>query len=63
MNVPADELRKNLRDSGRAVTFQAEVAKMKASKWLSENVTFVDPEGVEIDPEMLRTDQSDALDA
>ena len=51
------------RDSGRVVTFQAEVAKMKASKWLSENVTFVDPEGVEIDPEMLRSDQSDALDA
>ena len=63
MNVAADELRTNLRDSGRVVTFQAEVAKMKASKWLSENVTFVDPAGVEIDPEMLRTDQTDALDA
>ena len=37
-------LRTNLRDTGRVVSFHAEVAKMKASKWLSENVTFVDPE-------------------
>jgi hypothetical protein len=40
------------------VSFNAEVAKMKASKWLSENVTFVDPSGVAIDPAMLRVDQS-----
>ena len=31
---------------------------MKASKWLSENVIYVDPEGVEIDNALLRADQS-----
>ena len=35
------------------MTFNAEVAKMKASRWLSENVTFIDPDGVEIDREDL----------
>ncbi len=59
MGVSADLLRDNLRNSGRVVSFSAEVSKMKASKWLSENVTFVDPEGAEIDTAMLRADQSD----
>jgi trigger factor len=59
MGVGADVLRENLRDSGRVVSFSAEVSKMKASKWLSENVTYVDPEGVEIDGALLRADQSD----
>ncbi|HEY5439585.1 MAG TPA: trigger factor [Acidimicrobiales bacterium] len=65
MSVTADLLRDNLRDTGRVVAFNAEVGKMKASKWLTEHVTFVDPEGVEIDRALLRTDQSDdaALDA
>jgi trigger factor len=58
MGVSSDLLRTNLRDSGRVVSFAAEVSKMKASKWLSENVTYVDPEGVEIDNAMLRADQS-----
>ncbi len=62
MGVAADILRENLRNSGRVVNFSAEVSKMKASKWLSENVTFVDPEGVEIDHAMLRADQSDEGD-
>ena len=44
--------------AGRVVSFAAEVSKMKASKWLSENVTYVDPEGAEIDSAMLRADQS-----
>jgi len=35
---------------------------MKASKWLSENVVYVDPEGVEIDHAMLRADQSVDVD-
>ena len=43
----------NLRDTGRVVTFRSEVAKMKASRWLNEHVTFIDPEGVEIDPALL----------
>ena len=62
MGVAVDILRENLRNSGRVVNFSAEVSKMKASKWLSENVTFVDPEGVEIDHAMLRADQSDEGD-
>ncbi len=63
MSVEADVLRKNLRDTGRAASFNAEVAKMKASRWLNDNVTFVDPDGVEIDRELLRTDQSADDDA
>ena len=62
MGVDPDILRKNLRDTGRVVTFNAEVAKMKASRWLTDHVTFVDPEGVNIDPELLRADQSEGLD-
>jgi trigger factor len=62
MGVAADILRENLRNSGRVVNFSAEVSKVKASKWLSENVTFVDPEGVEIDHAMLRANQSDEGD-
>jgi trigger factor len=63
MDVSSDLLRENLRETGRAVTFRAEVAKMKASRWLTDHLTFVDPEGVEIDRELLRTDQSQELDA
>ena len=58
MDVTADLLRTNLHDMGRVISFNSEVAKMKASKWLSDNVTFVDPSGVAIDPAMLRVDQS-----
>ena len=63
MGVEADLLRTNLRDTGRVSAFHAEVAKMKASRWLNDNVTFVDPDGVEIDRELLRTDQSEELGA
>jgi trigger factor len=63
MNVTAEILRTNLRDSGRVITFRAEVAKMKASRWLTDNVTYVDPEGVEIDRALLKADQSEDLDA
>jgi trigger factor len=59
MGVDTDILRTNLRDSGRVVAFNAEVAKMKASRWLSDHVTFVDPDGVEIDRELLKADQSE----
>jgi trigger factor len=59
MGVDAEQLRTNLRDSGRVVAFNAEVAKMKASRWLQENVTFVDPDGVEIDRALLKADQSE----
>jgi trigger factor len=63
MKVSADRLRANLRDSGRVVTFRAEVAKMKASRWLTDHVTYVDPEGVEIDPNLLKADESEDIDA
>src|SRR5665213_315593 len=63
MNVTPELLRTNLRDTGRVITFRAEVAKMKASRWLTDNVTYVDPEGVEIDRALLQTDQSEDGDA
>ena len=63
MKVSADRLRTNLRDTGRVVTFRAEVAKMKASRWLTDHVTYVDPEGVEIDPNLLKADESEDADA
>jgi trigger factor len=63
MKVTADLLRTNLRDTGRVITFRSEVAKMKASRWLTDNVTYVDPDGVEIDRTLLTTDQSEDLDA
>ncbi|MBW4078383.1 MAG: trigger factor [Acidobacteria bacterium] len=63
MNADPELLRTNLRDTGRVVAFNAEVAKMKASRWLMDNVTFVDPDGLEIDRALLRTDQSEELDA
>ncbi len=62
MKVSADVLRANLRDTGRVVTFRSEVAKMKASSWLNEHVTFIDPEGVEIDPALLKADEADESD-
>ena len=63
MNVPVETLRTNLRDTGRTVAFTAEVGKMKATKWLNEHVTYVDPAGVEIDSSLLDADQSAELDA
>jgi trigger factor len=63
MNVSPELLRTNLRDTGRVITFRAEVAKMKASRWLTDHVTYVDPEGVEIDRALLKADQSDDTDA
>jgi trigger factor len=63
MNVTPELLRTNLRDTGRVITFRSEVAKMKASRWLNDHVTYVDPEGVEIDRTLLETDQSKELDA
>jgi trigger factor len=63
MATDADVLRTNLRDTGRAVAFSAEVAKMKASRWLLEHVTFVDPQGVEVNRELLSEDQSGELGA
>lgn len=63
MSVAADVLRSNLHDTGRTVTFVSEVAKMKASRWLNENLTFIDENGVTIDKTLLTVDQSLDLDA
>lgn len=63
MKVSAERLRENLRDSGRTVSFRSEVAKLKASRWLNEHVTYVDPEGVEIDRALLSPDDSEETDA
>ncbi|MGA2294598.1 MAG: trigger factor [Acidimicrobiales bacterium] len=62
MGVDAEKLRTNLRDSGRTVAFNAEVAKMNASRWLHDHATFVDPDGVEIDRDLLKADQSEDSD-
>ncbi len=35
MSVTADSLRENLYKTGRVVAFEAEVAKIKANKWLT----------------------------
>ncbi len=56
LGVAADVLRQNLHDTGRSVAFAAEVAKMKASRWLLDNVTYVDALGVVIDRELLRAE-------
>jgi len=63
MSTNAEVLRANLRDTGRVVAFNAEVAKMKASRWLLDHVTFVDPQGVEVNRELLAQDQSESLTA
>ncbi len=62
MEVKTEVLRTNLYDSGRQVSFQAEVAKMKAQKWLEERVVYVDPEGVEINKDLLEADQTAGAD-
>ncbi|MDH2903957.1 MAG: trigger factor [Actinomycetota bacterium] len=62
MSLSATTLRENLYKTGRVVAFEAEVAKIKANKWLSEHVTFVDHLGIVIDRELLREDQSTEID-
>ncbi|MBW4030456.1 MAG: trigger factor [Acidobacteria bacterium] len=62
MDLTPDVLRENLYKSGRVKSFDAEVAKIKANKWLGENVTFVDHLGIVIDRELLREDQSVEID-
>jgi trigger factor len=62
MGVKVETLRENLYDSGRVVAFEAEVAKMKASRWLQENLIFIDENGATIDKALLAMDQSQGLD-
>ena len=63
MGATPQALAANLGETGRAVAFRAEVAKMKASRWLTEHVTYVDPNGVEVDPALLASDQAADGDA
>jgi trigger factor len=63
MNVDPEVLRKNLRETGRVVSFSSEVGKMKASKWLIENAMYIDGAGVEINKSLLEKDQSDDANA
>ena len=63
MGVDAAVLEENLRDSGRVIAFRAEVAKLKASRWLYDNVTYVDPNGAELDPSIFEANQASAFEA
>lgn len=61
MGADVDVLRENLRDSGRVIAFRAEVTKLKSSRWLYENVTYVDPTGAVIDKSLFESNQADAF--
>ena len=63
MNATADVLKENLRTNGRLMSYAGEVAKMKANKWLMENVVYVDALGNTIDRDLLSVDLSAELDA
>jgi hypothetical protein len=61
MDVSPELLRTNLEETGRKVAFYAEVAKMKASRWLYDNVKYVDGNGAELDKELFTENQADAF--
>ena len=61
MGVAASLLAENLIETGRQVAFNAEVAKMKASRWLYDNVTYVDENGAELDKSLFSENQADAF--
>jgi trigger factor len=61
MNVTPELLRTNLEETGRKVAFYAEVAKMKSSRWLYDNVKYVDGNGAELDKELFTENQADAF--
>jgi trigger factor len=61
MDADLDALYEQLREAGRWPAFVSEVAKLKASKWIMNAVTFVDPQGVEIDRSVFAKNQ--AVDA
>jgi trigger factor len=63
LEVSPGELRETLYLNGRLPAFYAEVAKVKASRWMMEHITYVDDAGAEIDRELLETDHSDDQDA
>jgi trigger factor len=61
LSTNADELRQSLKDSSRSAAFAKEVAKVKAQRWLLDNVVYVDALGVEISRAQL--DAAEAADA
>ncbi|MEI8147446.1 MAG: trigger factor [Actinomycetes bacterium] len=61
MNVTPEILSANLEETGRKIAFYAEVAKMKASRWLYDNVKYVDGNGAELDKELFAENQADAF--
>jgi trigger factor len=61
MSVTPDILRANLEETGRKIAFYSEVAKMKASRWLYDNVKYVDGNGAELDKELFAENQADAF--
>ncbi|CAB4867964.1 unannotated protein [freshwater metagenome] len=61
MNVTPEILNSNLEESGRKIAFYAEVAKMKASRWLYDHVKYVDGNGAELDKELFTENQADAF--
>jgi trigger factor len=63
MGSTAEILKKNLVTNGRLPSYFGEVAKMKANRWLLDNVIYVDALGNVIDRELLSTDLSDELEA
>ena len=63
MEVESAALLTNLRENGRTQAFASEIAKMNASKWLLENVTYVDANGGVIEKSLLQSDQSGDEDA
>lgn len=58
IKLDVEKLRTSLYDNGRTVAFRDEIAKMKATKWLMDHVTYRDEEGIEIDRALLQSDQS-----
>ncbi|MBU6495863.1 MAG: trigger factor [Acidobacteria bacterium] len=66
LSTPVEELRRSLAESSRDSAFAKEVAKVKAQRWLLENVVYVDPLGTVIDRaqlDALGEDDSDESDA
>jgi trigger factor len=61
MNETPEILSANLEETGRKIAFYAEVAKMKASRWLYDNVKYVDGNGAELDKELFAENQADAF--
>jgi trigger factor len=61
MNYTPEVLDVELRKAGRTKAFIDEVTKTKASKWLMSNVIYVDPQGVEIDKELLTQPQNEGF--